>query len=257
MPSKRKQENDVLLKKIKVIHKKSEEIYGSPSIHIKLKEQGVKCSRPRVAKIMKKNCIRSKTAKKFKVTTNSNHMHEICPNVLAKAPEPTVINEQWVADITYIRTDEGWLYLSAIMDLYSRKIISWVTSKSLSKEIVTKAIWNALKTRKRSKEIKTIFHSDKGVQYAAKATKNMLKQSEIIQSMSGKGNCYDNAAMESFFGTLKTQHVHHYKYKTREEATASIFWYIECFYNREKPHFGIGGLSPEKFEEEIKMKKAA
>ncbi len=139
-PSNLKLENEVLLEKIKDIYEDSKKIYGSPSIHVKLKEQGVKCSRIRVAKIMRINGIRSKTSKKFKVTTNSKHMHEICPNILSKIASPIVINEQWVADITYVRTDEGWLYLSAIMDLCSRKIISWITSKSLSKEIVTKEL---------------------------------------------------------------------------------------------------------------------
>lgn len=175
-------------------------------------------------------------------------MHTVCPNILCKLPKATQVNEQWVADITYIRTQEGWLYLSAIMDLYSRRIISWVVSKSLSKEIVTRALWIALKDRKISIVLKTVFHSDRGVQYAAPATKNILKQNGLTQSMSGKGNCYDNAAMESFFHTLKVQHVYHHNYATRQEAVSSLFWYIEVFYNRKKRHSSLGYLSPEEFE---------
>jgi transposase InsO family protein len=142
------------------------------------------------------------------------------------------------------------------MDLYSRKIISWVASKSLSKEIVTRALWMALKSRKTSIIVKTVFHSDRGVQYAATATKNILKQNGLIQSMSGKGNCYDNATMESFFHTLKVQHVYHHNYANREEAISSLFWYIEVFYNRRKRHSSLGYLSPEEFEA-IELKRVA
>lgn len=252
-PSKTQEENSVLLKEIKKIHHESNEIYGSPSISSELKDRGFSCSRPRVARLMRHNGIRSKIKRKYKVTTNSKHTHSVCPNFLSSSPDPTNLNEQWIADITYIRTQEGWLYLSAIMDVYSRKIISWVVSKSLSKEIVTRALWKALKTRTIAERIETIFHSDRGVQYACNATKNMLKQHSIKQSMSGKGNCYDNAIMESFFHTLKVQHVYHYNYATREEAVSSLFWYIEVFYNRRKKHSSIGNISPEEFEKrEIK-----
>lgn len=184
------------------------------------------------------------------------HTHTVCPNVLSQVPKAVQVNEQWVADITYIRTQEGWLYLSAIMDLYSCKIISWVTSKSLSKEIVTTALWKALKERKTLGFTKTVFHSDRGVQYAATATKNILKQNGIIQSMSGKGNCYDNATMESFFHTLKVQYVYHHNYATRREAISSLFWYIEVFYNRKKRHSSLGYLSPEEFEA-MELRRAA
>ncbi len=248
-PSIRTLEKEKLLKEIKQIHKDSKEIYGSPSIHADLKSKGFNCSRPRVAKIMKNNGISSRIKRKFKVTTNSKHTHNISPNLLKTALKANGINEQWVSDITYISTDEGWLYLSTIMDLYSRKIISWITSKSLSKEIVTKALWNALKTRKKNNDKAIIFHSDRGVQYASNSTRNILKQNGITQSMSGKGSCYDNAYVESFFHTLKVGYVYHNKYKTREEATSSLFWYIEMFYNRRKPHSSLNYLSPENFEQ--------
>jgi transposase InsO family protein len=255
-PSRRKEENKVLLEEIKKIHKDSKEILGSPSICSELNDKGLKCSRPRVARIMKENGIHSKIKRKFKVTTNSKHTYSVCPNLLSERPPASRIDEHWVADITYIRTQEGWLYLSAVMDEYRRKIISWVTSASLSKEIVTKAIWQALKTRTKTAGVQTIFHSDRGVQYAATATKNMLKQNGILQSMSGKGNCYDNATMESFFHTLKVQHVYHHNYKTREEAVASLFWYIEVFYNGRKKHSALGNLSPKAFEERERKKAA-
>lgn len=258
-PSKRKLENEIILEAIKEVHKESMEIYGSPTISFVLKRKGISCSRPRVARLMKFNSIRSKIKKKYKVTTNSKHTHEILPNILSTASNAKTLNEQWVADISYIRTDEGWLYLSAIMDLYSRKIISWLTSTSLSKEIVTRAIWLAIKTRSRKAGVKTIFHSDRGVQYASKTTKNMLKQNNFIQSMSGKGSCYDNACMESFFHTLKVQEVYHHRYKTREEATARLFRYIELFYNRKKPHSSLNYLTPEeveKMEQQKELKKA-
>ena len=246
----------MLLEEIKQIHKDSKEILGSPSICSELNDKGLKCSRPRVARIMRKNGIRSKIKRKFKVTTNSKHTYSVCPNLLSERPEASHIDEHWLADITYIRTQEGWLYLSAVMDERRRKIISWLTSTSLSKEIVTKAIWIALKQRTKTPGIETIFHSDRGRQYAATATKNMLKEQGILQSMSGKGNCYDNATMESFFHTLKVQHVYHHNYKTRKDAIASLFWYIEVFYNRRKKHSALGNLSPQAFEEREREKAA-
>ena len=255
-PSKRTEENRVLLEEIKKIHEDSHEIYGSPSIWSELNDKGLKCSRPRVARIMRENGIRSKIKRKFKITTNSKHTYSVCPNLLSERPPASHIDEHWLADITYIRTQEGWLYLSAIMDAGRRKIISWVPSTTLSKEIVTKALWVALKQRTKTPGVQTIFHSDRGVQYAATATKNMLKEHGILQSMSGKGNCYDNATMESFFHTLKVQHVYHHNYKTRKEAIASLFWYIEVFYNRKKRHSALGNLSPEAFEEKERQKAA-
>lgn len=247
-PSNRSIINQDLLKNIKEIHKSSKGTYGSPMIHSILKTKGFNCSRPRVARLMKSNKIVSVIKRKFKVTTNSKHTHTISPNLLKDAPIADSVNEQWVADITYIKTMEGWLYLSVIMDLFSRKIISWVTSKSLSKEIVTKALWSAIKTRKKGSLEGLIFHSDRGVQYSSNATKNILKQNKILQSMSGKGNCYDNAHMESFFHTLKVGNVYNSNYKTREEAKSDIFWYIELFYNRQRPHSSLNYLSPEMFE---------
>jgi len=241
--------NKYILDEIINIHKLSKGVYGSPTIQAVLNKKGIKCSRPRVARLMKKNLICSIIKRKYKITTDSKHTHNISPNLLKTAAIPTKINELWVADISYVRTGEGWLYLSAIMDLYSRKIISWTVSNSLSKEIVTKILWSAIKSRKISKENKLIFHSDRGLQYASNTTRNILKQNKIIQSMSGKGNCYDNAHMESFFHTLKVQQVYTNIYKTREEAKSKLFWYIEIFYNRTKPHSSLNNLTPEEFEQ--------
>ena len=246
--SKRSSENKVLLMEIKGIYKKSHKTYGSPRITDSLHDLGYFCSRPRVARLMRANGIQAKTKRKFKVTTNSDHDYPIAPNLLNQNFETDAANKIWVGDITYIRTWEGWLYLTIILDLFNRKIVGWSMSDRLTANTTTiPAILQALKKCQPLPEL--VFHSDRGVQYACNNYRTLLNRHKIIQSMSGKGNCYDNAVAESFFHTLKTELVYHETYRTRKEAKTNLFEYIEVFYNRVRKHSALGYKSPEQFEQ--------
>ena len=253
-PSRREQENAMLLEKISLIHTESRETYGSPRIHSQLKEEGLSCSRKRVAKLMKKAGIKAKMNKKFKKTTNSNPKAFVAPNLLQqefKAEEP---NQKWVADLTYIATEEGWLYVATVLDLFSRKIIGLAMSERMTTDLVIQALRQALIHRKPSTTL--MHHSDKGSQYTSKKFLSLLKTNNITPSMSGTGNCFDNAAMESFYHTLKTEHVYFETYKTRQQARQSIFEYVEVFYNRKRRHSTLGYCSPVKFEENLAKQKS-
>lgn len=246
--SKRSQENRILLKAIKAIHKESRAIYGSPRITDGLSDYSLKASRPRVARLMAKNGIRSKVKRKFRVTTQSDHKLPISPNLLDQNFQVAASGHTLVSDITYIRTDEGWLYLTTIIDLFNRKVVGWSMSKRMTAELTTIA---ALKqyVRHYSPAEGMIFHSDRGVQYASEDFRKLLRKYKFVQSMSGKGNCYDNAVAESFFKTLKTELIYHIRYFTRAQARASIFEYIEVFYNRVRKHSYLGYLPPAQFEQ--------
>lgn len=246
--SNRAKENRVLLGVIKEIHKSSREIYGSPRITDGLSDYKLKASRPRVARLMAINGIKSKSKRKFKVTTNSDHKLPISPNLLNQNFQVDASGHILVSDITYIRTGEGWLYLTTIIDLFHRKVVGWSMSNRMTAELTTIA---ALKqyVKHYSPLEGVIFHSDRGVQYASEDFRKLLKKYKFIQSMSGKGNCYDNAVAESFFKTLKTELIYHHRYWTRAQARASIFDYIETFYNRVRKHSYLGYLSPVQFEQ--------
>jgi putative transposase len=225
---KRFKENKELLEKIREVFTVSKERYGSPRITAELKRQGMHCNKKRVARLMNKNGIAARMFRKYRNTTNSDHNRTRCENVLRREFRRQRTNEVWSSDITYIRTDEGWLYLAAVIDIYSRKVIGWQLNKNLNSDLVERALENALMDRKVESGI--IFHSDQGVQYASERFRNMLKANGFIQSMSRRGNCYDNAITETFFHTLKTELINRTKYRTREEARRSIFEYIEIFY---------------------------
>ena len=239
-------ENKDLLEKIKKIYKASCERYGSPRITAELKRQGLNCNKKRIARIMRKNGIEARIFRKYRNTTNSEHQKERSANILGREFRKEEPNKVWTGDITYIRTEEGWLYLAAVIDIYSRKIIGWQLDKRLDSDLVEKALKNALMDRKVEEGI--IFHSDQGIQYASESFRKLLKAHGFIQSMSRRGNCYDNAVTESFFHTLKTELIKRNKYKTREEARRSIFEYIEIFYNRKRLHSSIGYRTPFEFE---------
>ena len=239
-------ENDMLLKKIQIIYDDNKGCYGSPRITKQLNKDGIKCGENRIAKIMRKNNVKAKTKKRFKITTNSKHNYPVAPNLLKRNFSASEINQKWVGDITYIYTKEGWLYLSAILDLCSRKIVGWSMSDRITKALTMKTLKNAIARRSIADEI--ILHSDRGSQYACHDFKNLLAENNFIQSMSGKGNCYDNAVMESFFKTLKSDLVYWEKYLTRDEAKKSIFEYIEVYYNQKRMHSSIGYMSPAEFE---------
>jgi len=226
--------NEKLDTHIKAIYEQSKGSYGSPRITKTLNNQEITCSENRVADRMRKNGIKAKTKKRFKVTTNSKHNHPIARNLLNQDFTAQSPDQVWASDITYIWTREGWLYLAVILDLFSRRIVGWAMSHRLGQDLVLNAFQQALWRRRPRHGI--IFHSDQGVQYACKAFRNLLKEHKFIQSMSSRGNCYDNAVVESFFHTLKTELVYFETYYTREEARNSIFEYIEIFYNRTRKH---------------------
>jgi transposase InsO family protein len=244
--SKRSKDNKKLLSIIKNIYENSKRRYGSPKIHKALLKMGVKCGKNRVIRIMRDNNIRSITKKKFRITTNSKHNNPVFNNILNRQFEVEKPNKVWVSDITYIYTNEGWLYLCVVIDLFSRKIIGWCLSNSISVEIVINAIKMACFNRNYPKGV--IFHSDRGVQYTCNDFQKILNIYNFNCSMSRKGNCWDNACAESFFRSLKVEEVNHYKYLTRDEARASIFEYIEVFYNRKRIHSSLGYLTPEEYE---------
>ena len=241
----RQQENERLLNSIVEIHKMSRQTYGSPRITKELKAKCFPHGENRIARLMRLNGIYAKTKRKFRVTIRSRHNLPIAENLLNRKFEIDQANKVWLSDITYVWTQEGWLYLSAVLDLFNREVIGWCMDESLHQNLVLNALQQAIARRKPGAGI--VFHSDRGSQYAGDAFRNVLNQHHFSQSMSSKGNCYDNAVMESFFHTLKTEVVYFEKYQTRAEARQSIFEYIEVFYNRIRRHSALGYLSPFEF----------
>jgi len=247
-PGKRKRENQELLIHIRRIHQRSRQTYGSPRITEVLREENIHVSRPRVARIMRREKIRSKIAKKYKVTTDSKHKYPVVDNLLKRNFNPTALAEVWVSDITYIRTSQGWLYLTIILDLADRKVIGWSLSSGLTASQTSVAAWK-MAIRNRPINGPLLFHSDRGVQYACHEFADILKANKmVIRSMSRKGNCWDNAVAESFFKTLKTEWVNRFKYSGRNQAELSIFDYIETWYNTYRKHSALGYLSPKEYE---------
>ncbi len=245
--SKREISNDQLDKEIKEIYESSRQTYGSPRITKELKKRKkIHCSKNRVAARMRKNGIKAKTKRRFKTTTHSKHNHPVAPNHVNQDFKVYKPNQVWVSDITYLWTREGWLYLVVIIDLFSRKVVGWSMNHTLGCELVLNAFQQAFWRNKPPKGL--IFHSDRGVQYACKEFRKVIKRYKLIQSMSGAGNCYDNAVSESFFHTLKTELVYFESYQTRTEAKSSVFEYIEMFYNRIRLHSSLNYCSPEEFE---------
>ncbi len=245
--SRRTKENSGLVEAIQVVYEKSRRTYGSPRVWITLIKQGYACSRQRVARLMNRIGLRAKMNKSFKQTTRVDSRQKAWPNLLDQNFTASKPNEKWVADISYIRTMEGWLYLAVVLDLYSRKIVGLAMDKNLQTNLVTTALKQALKRREPSGELQ--HHSDRGCQYTSKDFQVLLNEHGISCSMSAAGYCYDNAVAESFFHTLKTECVYCEHYTTREEAKASIFEYIELFYNNQRIHSTLGYLSPSEFEQ--------
>jgi putative transposase len=245
--SARLERQEQLIEQIRQSHTESDGTYGSPRICEDLMEQGIEVCVNTVAKLMKQAEIRSIMHQRFVVqTTDSNHDQPVAPNLLDRDFQAELPNQKWCCDITYIDTDEGFLYLAGVIDLCSRKIIGWSMDDHLRTELCTEALDMAIRSRKPGRDL--IHHSDRGVQYASTDYQRLLQSHNITVSMSRVGNCHDNAAMESFWGTLKTELVYHRKYRTKEQARQSIFKYIECWYNRKRRHSAIGYKSPEQFE---------
>lgn len=248
-PSKRSEEKTRITAEIKRIFFEEKSRAGSIRIARRLKANGEVIGKNCVAKIMRENKLRAKAAKKFKATTNSNHSLPVAPNLLQQNFYATRVNEKWVSDITYIWTDEGWLYLSCVMDLYSRKLIGWSLSERMTSKLVIDALQTALWSRGLPKNV--IVHSDRGSQYCSAAYQDLMRENKLICSMSKRGDCYDNAAMESWNHSFKVEAIHGEKFKTRDDAREHVFEYIEVYYNRKRLHSTLGFLSPELFE--VKM----
>ena len=245
--SARSTRRQTVMEQIREVYDDSRGTYGSPRVTVELKGQGVSVSENTVARYMRSAGIRVRPRRSFVPrTTDSAHPHPIASNVLDRDFDASAPDAKWACDLTYIWTDEGWLYLSVVLDLFSRRVVGWSMTDHLRSEAVAEALSMALKGRRPGAGL--LHHSDRGVQYACGAYRELLNEHGIQRSMSRSGNCYDNAAVESFFGTLKTELVHRTRYATRDEARASVFEWIECLYNRKRRHSSLNYLSPEAFE---------
>ena len=254
--SNRKVKDEQLLQNISKVYESSHKTYGSPRIYNALKQQDICVSRTKVARLMRQNNIRSIHAKKFKITTNSKHNYPICENVLDRNFTMDREGKAWVSDITYIATKEGWLYLTIVLDLYDRKAIGWALS---SRMFANETVIPAFKMAKLNRPIvdNLIFHSDRGVQYACNEFKKQLESPLITQSMSRKGNCWDNAVAESFFKSLKKECIYRNNYLTKKEAELSVFQWIEMWYNTNRIHSSLGNKSIKEFAKSNKNQKLA
>ena len=246
-PSKREMANRVLTAKIKEEFEKSAETYGSPRIYQVMRKLGLMCSPKRVARLMRAAGLKAKQTRRYRSTTKRNKADRAAPNRLKRDFSATAPNRKWVTDITYIATQEGWLYLAVIMDLFSRRIVGWAMSNRMTSDLTLRALDMAI--RHCRPEPGLIHHSDQGSQYTDSEYQAVLADHSIVASMNGVGTWYDNAPMESFFGTLKSELVHHRAYRTRAEASPDLFYYIEAWYNRRRLHSALGYESPETYEQ--------
>ena len=244
--SQRRREDRRLLHQIRVIHRQSRRSYGSPRIHAELRAQGVRCGRNRVARLMCEEGVRAKAPRRFKVTTRSSKSHAVAPNRLDRRFEVETPDTVWGGDITYVWTREGWLYLAVLMDLCSRRIVGWSLKERLIGELTLEALDRALEVRQPGPGL--LHHSDRGSQYTAKTYRVRLRSRGFEASMSRRGNCWDNAPLESFFATLEKELLQGATFATRRQARAAIFDYVEGFYNRRRLHSALGYLSPAQYE---------
>lgn len=247
IPSEHTRKNIDLSEKIKKIFNESRRNYGTRRIKRVLAREGLIVSRRRIGRLLSQMNLACKTKRKFKITTDSAHKLPIAENLLDRNFEVNEVNKYYVGDITYIQTENGWLYLAVVIDLFSRKIVGWAMDDNMKSKLVNDALLMAIWFRKPKPGL--LWHTDRGSQYASDSHREILQQYGIQQSMSRKGNCWDNAVAESFFHTLKTELVHHIKFKTKEEAKQAIFEYIEVFYNRVRMHSANDYLSPVEYEQ--------
>ncbi len=250
--SNRTKQDKELIEMIGIIFHEGRRVYGSRRIKKQLAKKGVIASRCRIIRLMREAGLECVSKRKFVATTDSKHNKQVSPNLLQREFNTTAANLYWVGDITYVPTEEGWLYLATVIDLYSRKVVGWSMSNNMKAELVNDALLMAIWQRKPKEGL--IWHTDRGSQYASDSHRAIIKDHHIIQSMSKKGDCWDNAVAESFFHSLKTELTHQCKFKTREEARQMIFEYIEVFYNRIRTHSANNYLSPVEYET---MQKAA
>ena len=250
-PSQQKLKRKNIAQEIARSYFESNRIYGYRKVHDDLLEDNIECCSETVRRIMLDIGLHSRVKRKFVVTTDSGHSFKIADNILNRNFTADCPNQKWAADITYIPTKSGWLYLAVVMDLFSRRIVGWATSKNIDSELVQRATKMAILHRNPNKGV--IHHSDRGVQYAAEDFQDLLYENDFICSMSRKGNCWDNACVESFFGSLKNEWIKNKKYETIEEGEKDIFNYIEVFYNRKRRHASLGYVSPAVYEKKYDM----
>lgn len=253
--SKRNQRQDELSAHIRQVYEESKGRYGSPRIAAELQGKGIRASRPRVARAMKKMGLKSIVRKKYRVqTTDSKHRYQVSKNQLNRDFSAERIAQKWVSDLTYIKTAEGWVYLTVILDLADRSVVGWAMSETMKAEDTSVAAWKmALKHRPVKEPL--LFHTDRGVQYACNEFRKQLIDLPVTQSMSGKGDCWDNAPAESFFKTLKTEMVYHCEFKNKKEAKLAVFDYIEVWYNRKRRHSALGFLTPLAYTNKLENQK--
>jgi len=254
-PSLRAQENDRLEIEIKVAHERTRQTYGPERLQADLADNGIQVGVHRIKRIRKKLGLRCKQKRKFKATTDSNHALPVAPNLLDRQFDVAAPNKAWVTDITYIATDEGWLYLAGIKDLFNGELVGYALDTRMTQKLVMQALFRAVATKRPGKGL--IHHSDRGSQYCALAYQRLLRQFGMHASMSRKGNCWDNAPMESCWGSLKTELIHHLRFATREQAKREITEYIEIFYNRIRKQARLGHLSPASFSQQYFAKQMA
>lgn len=253
--SKREREDARLEVSIKAAHQRSRETYGTIRIKDELAEEGIKAGRDRIRRLRNKLGLVCKRRKRFKATTDSNHSMPASPNLVSQKFEVSSPDEVWVSDITYVPTNEGWLYVAGIKDLFNREVVGYAMSSRMTQELVGTALMKAVRSRKPKAGL--ILHSDRGSQYCSSNYRHILKQFGFVQSMSRRGNCYDNAPIESFWGTLKVELIHHRRYETRARAIREIIEYIEIFYNRIRRHSSLGNVSPAAFLQKYYIQKKA
>jgi putative transposase len=249
-PGRRAVENELLRGKLRELFEQNRRVYGSPRLTVSLRREGWRCSRNRVARHMRCLGLRARQKKAFKPkTTDSRHSQPIAPNRLKEVGRPVGVDRVWVSDITYVATGQGWVYLAGVMDLCSRKIVGWACADHMKTTLVQEALGQAVAGRR--PEAGLLHHSDRGCQYASEDYRARLRQIKSLPSMSAAGNCYDNAAMESFWSTLKTEWLHQHSFQNRQQAELAIFDYIETFYNPKRLHSALGYQSPVEFELEL------
>jgi transposase InsO family protein len=250
--SERKARRQELVEEMKQVHQeRHKDGYGSPRMHKELLAKGYDVCENTVAQLMKDHDLKATTKKKFRHTTDSNHPYPVAENLLNQEFAQQKPDQVWVSDITYIPTREGWLYLVCVLDLYSRRVVGWSMAERMTKDLVLSALEMALLRRRPEADL--MHHSDRGSQYASAAFQQLLRDENITCSMSRKGNCYDNAVMESFFASLKKELVHQEDYQTRAEARQSLFEYIEVFYNQQRLHSALGYVSPAEYERQFEQ----
>ena len=251
-PSRRAREEQRLQIEVRAIHRSAHGRYGSPRVHAELQARGERVSRKRVARLMRQDGLRGKKRRRFVVTTNSDHAYPVAANVLDRkfaVDEVKGPDQVWVSDITYVPTREGWLYLAVVLDLASRLVVGWSMGETLESQLAISAFKMALDRRKPGPGL--LHHSDRGVQYASNAYRELLEGQKVVASMSRKGNCWDNAVAESFFATVEIELIEGADWQTRAEARTAIFQFMEVWYNRYRRHSSLGYLTPAEFDKRL------